>query len=252
MSVWSCGSPHCHTAGHDSRPRPDQDFRGQRGTRQHSSPLGQSEGLLAAGISSPHGHFEPVLFGFSCGIRMPSSKDVHHGRRRRRRRGVRRRHQSGSGLLGYPGHTIRWMFDAWREGNDPLKGLEKTPPLHDIFYRIKGPAVADVIANFVERYNGASIPHADVTSDAVPPVTADQIPQVPNGIEVQVLRTIAPNDLPRDTEWRQGNQGSLSERVEWPPGKEVWFISKTNTFSTTGLFPRFMRLPNEGPRLSRS
>ena len=28
------------------------------------------------------------------------------------------------------------------------KGLEKVPPLHDIFYRIKGPAVADVLANF--------------------------------------------------------------------------------------------------------
>ena len=49
-------------------------------------------------------------------------------------------------------------------GKDPIKGLEETPPLHDIFYRIKGPAVGDVLANFVERYNGASIPHADVTS----------------------------------------------------------------------------------------
>lgn len=55
----------------------------------------------------------------------------------------------------------------------PLKWLEKNPPLHDIFYRIKGPAVCDVLANFVERYNGASIPHADVTSYAVSPVTAD-------------------------------------------------------------------------------
>jgi phosphatidylserine/phosphatidylglycerophosphate/cardiolipin synthase-like enzyme len=75
----------------------------------------------------------------------------------------------------------------------PLKWLEQNPPLHDIFYRIKGPAVGDVLANFVERYIGATIPHANVTSYVVAPVTADQIPPVPDGIEVQVLRTIAPN-----------------------------------------------------------
>jgi phosphatidylserine/phosphatidylglycerophosphate/cardiolipin synthase-like enzyme len=53
--------------------------------------------------------------------------------------------------------------------------------------------VGDVLANFVERYNNATIPHADVTSYVVAPVTPDQIPPVPDGIEVQVLRTIAPN-----------------------------------------------------------
>ena len=84
-----------------------------------------------------------------------------------------------------------------RQGTDPFEGLEKTPPLHDIFYRIKGPAVGDVLANFVERYNGASIPHKDVTSNVVPTVTADPIPQVANGIEVQVVRTIAPKTYPR-------------------------------------------------------
>ncbi len=51
------------------------------------------------------------------------------------------------------------MFDVGRveKGKDLLKGLEDVPPLHDIFYKIKGPAIADVLANFVERYNGASI-----------------------------------------------------------------------------------------------
>jgi phosphatidylserine/phosphatidylglycerophosphate/cardiolipin synthase-like enzyme len=44
-----------------------------------------------------------------------------------------------------------------KKANDLIKALEETPPLHDIFYKIKGPAVQDVIANFVERYNGASI-----------------------------------------------------------------------------------------------
>jgi phosphatidylserine/phosphatidylglycerophosphate/cardiolipin synthase-like enzyme len=86
----------------------------------------------------------------------------------------------------------------------PLKWLEKNPPLHDIFYRIKGPAVGDVLANFVERYNGASIPYANVTSYVVPPVTADKIPLVPDGIEVQVLRTIAPKTYPALPKGDQG------------------------------------------------
>ena len=37
-------------------------------------------------------------------------------------------------------------------GQDPLQGLEETPPLHDNFYQIKGPAVGDVLANFVEPF----------------------------------------------------------------------------------------------------
>jgi phosphatidylserine/phosphatidylglycerophosphate/cardiolipin synthase-like enzyme len=81
-------------------------------------------------------------------------------------------------------------------GKNLLQGLEDKPPLHDIFYKINGPVVGDVLANFVERYNGANIPHADVTSNVAAPVTADQIPPVPNGIEVQVLRTIAPKTYP--------------------------------------------------------
>lgn len=90
--------------------------------------------------------------------------------------------------------TAHDPLDARRveKGAEPLKGLETTPPLHDIFYKIKGPAVADVLSNFVERYNGASDPHRDVTQDAVPPVTADQIPPIEGGVSAQILRTIAP------------------------------------------------------------
>jgi phosphatidylserine/phosphatidylglycerophosphate/cardiolipin synthase-like enzyme len=86
----------------------------------------------------------------------------------------------------------------------PLQWLEKNPPLHDIFYQIRGPAIGDVLANFVERFNGASIPHANVTSFVVPPVSPDQIPKVPEGIEVQVLRTIAPNTYPALPKGDQG------------------------------------------------
>src|SRR5208337_4369495 len=78
-------------------------------------------------------------------------------------------------------------------GEDLRKGLEENPPLHDIFYKIKGPAVADVFANFVERYNGASIPYSDLTSDVDRSITPDQIP---DGIEVQVVRTIASKTYP--------------------------------------------------------
>ncbi len=90
-------------------------------------------------------------------------------------------------------------------GEDPLKGLEENPPLHDIFYKIRGPAVADVLANFVERYNGATIPYTGLAFDAVSPVTAEQIPELPGGIEVQVGRTIAPKAY--QTTKEHGEQG---------------------------------------------
>jgi phosphatidylserine/phosphatidylglycerophosphate/cardiolipin synthase-like enzyme len=84
---------------------------------------------------------------------------------------------------------VEWKWPYPLKGD---KGLEKIPPLHDIFYRIKGPAVGDVLDNFCQRYNGATIPYADVTSYVVAPITPDQIIPLPGGLEVQVLRTIAP------------------------------------------------------------
>jgi phosphatidylserine/phosphatidylglycerophosphate/cardiolipin synthase-like enzyme len=78
----------------------------------------------------------------------------------------------------------------------PIKGLEEKPPLHDVFYKIKGPAVGDVLANFIERYNGANIRLENKTTDAEIPFTAKHIPPVPGGMEIQVLRTIAPDTYP--------------------------------------------------------
>jgi hypothetical protein len=43
-----------------------------------------------------------------------------------------------------------------------------------------------------------------VTSDVVAPVTAEQIPQAPDGIEVQVVRTIAPKTYPSLPDGEQG------------------------------------------------
>lgn len=144
---------------------------------------------------SPHGHFEPVLLDF------PAEMGCHHQKTYMM--------DDGEGdVVAFVGgiNPVQAYWDTpthdsldvrrVAKGKDLLKGLEETPPLHDIFYRIKGPTVGDVIANFVERYNGASIRYANVTSDAVAPVTADQIRQVPGGIEVQVLRTIAPDTYP--------------------------------------------------------
>ncbi len=104
-----------------------------------------------------------------------------------------------------------------RQGTDPFEGLEKTPPLHDIFYRIKGPAVGDVLANFVERYNGASIPHKDVTSNVVPTVTADPIPQVANGIEVQVC-----GRSPRRLTQERGLEGLCLSCFRWCGSSFRW------------------------------
>jgi phosphatidylserine/phosphatidylglycerophosphate/cardiolipin synthase-like enzyme len=152
---------------------------------------------------SPHNHFEPFPLDF------PAALGCHHQK-------TYIMDDGGNGWVAFVGgiNPVQAYWDTPKhdsldfrrveQGQDRLKGLEKTPPLHDIFYRIKGPAVADVLANFIERYNGASIRHADVTSDAVPPVTADQIPPLSDGIEVQVLRTIAPDTYPAT---RNGDRG---------------------------------------------
>jgi len=144
---------------------------------------------------SPHGHFEPFYLDF------PAELGCHHQK-------TYIMDDGDGGIVAFVGgiNPVQSYWDTpahdsldvrrVARGKDPLKGLEETPPLHDIFYRIKGPAVADVLANFVERYNGASIPHKEVTSDAVSKVIADQIPPVTNGIEVQVVRTIAPKTYP--------------------------------------------------------
>jgi phosphatidylserine/phosphatidylglycerophosphate/cardiolipin synthase-like enzyme len=153
---------------------------------------------------SPHDHFEPFRLDF------PAELGCHHQK-------TYIMDDGGGSVVAFVGgiNPVQAYWDTSKHDSldvrrvargidDQLKELEKTPPLHDIFYRIKGPAVADVLANFVERYNGASIPHADVTSDAVSPVTTDQIPQVANGIEVQVLRTIAPNTYPATPDGDRG------------------------------------------------
>lgn len=66
-----------------------------------------------------------------------------------------------------------------------------TLPLHDLFARIEGPAVADVEANFVERWNGATFKASPadlaVASAALPPAS---------GTPIQILRTIAPHTYP--------------------------------------------------------
>ena len=130
---------------------------------------------------SPHGHFEPFYLDF------PAELGCHHQK-------TYIMDDGDGGIVAFVGgiNPVQSYWDTpahdsldvrrVARGKDPLKGLDETPPLHDIFYKIKGPAVADVLANFVERYNGASIPHKEVTSDAVSKVTADQIPPVTNGI----------------------------------------------------------------------
>ena len=144
---------------------------------------------------SPHGHFVPFYLNF------PPQLGCHHQK-------VYIMDDGDDGVLAFIGgiNPVQAYWDTpahdsldvrrLAPGPDLLKGLEKTPPLHDIFYRIKGPAVADVHANFVERYNGASIPCREVTSDVVSTVNAEQIPPVADGVEVQVVRTIAPGAYP--------------------------------------------------------
>jgi len=134
-------------------------------------------------------------------------------------------------------------------GEDLLKGLEENPPLHDIFYKIRGPAVADVLANFVERYNGASIAHKDVTSDVVAPVKAEQIPEVPGGIEVQVVRTIAPKTY--ETTREHGEQGIRElyfNMLEAADAKTLIYI-ENQYFFDIGIVKRIHDAANRGAKV---
>jgi phosphatidylserine/phosphatidylglycerophosphate/cardiolipin synthase-like enzyme len=133
-------------------------------------------------------------------------------------------------------------------GEDLLKGLQDNPPLHDIFYKIRGPAVADVLANFVERYNGASIPYKG-TSDVVAPVTADQIPHVPDGIEVQVVRTIAPKTYPRTKEHgEQGIRELYFNMLEDADAKTLIYI-ENQYFYDIGIVKRIHKAAEDGAKV---
>ena len=158
----------------------------------------------------PHGRFEPVFLPFPAGF------GCHHQK-------TYIMDDGADGVVAFVGgiNPVQSYWDTplhdsldvrrVARGLDPLKGLEKTPPLHDIFYKIRGPAAGDVIANFVERYNGASLP-AGTTSNVKPPFMADLIPEVPNGIQVQVLRTIAPNTYSKT---QSGDRGIRGLYLKW-------------------------------------
>lgn len=77
------------------------------------------------------------------------------------------------------------VTDAARR--EQLRQAPTNLPLHDIFASFGGPAVADVEANFVERWNGASMPGSAPTLIVSPP---GQPPT--GGVQIQIVRTIAP------------------------------------------------------------
>jgi phosphatidylserine/phosphatidylglycerophosphate/cardiolipin synthase-like enzyme len=157
----------------------------------------------AGWYESPQGHFEPVFLAF------PSALGCHHQK-------TYVMDDGADGVVAFVGgiNPVQAYWDTPHHDSldarrvemkhDQIKGLEDNPPLHDIFYRITGPVVGDVIANFVERYNGASFPHANATSDVVAPIVADLIPPLTDGIELQVLRTIAPHTY---STTRNGDRG---------------------------------------------
>ena len=70
-------------------------------------------------------------------------------------------------------------------------------PLHDLFARFTGPAVADVEANFVERWNGAA------TRDGANLSVDVRAAEAPKGAQIQVLRTIAPHTYPQSPRGEQ-------------------------------------------------
>jgi phosphatidylserine/phosphatidylglycerophosphate/cardiolipin synthase-like enzyme len=81
------------------------------------------------------------------------------------------------------------VTDATRR--EQLRQAATNLPLHDMFASFGGPAVADVEANFVERWNGASVPNSTPALIASPP---GQPPS--DGAPIQIVRTIAPETYP--------------------------------------------------------
>ncbi len=81
-------------------------------------------------------------------------------------------------------------------------------PLHDVFARFDGSAAADVEANFVERWNGATERSGpDLTATAVADAGAS------GGALIQVLRTIAPNTYPHTAAGEQSIKEAMLNAI---------------------------------------
>ncbi|MGO9372880.1 MAG: phospholipase D-like domain-containing protein [Syntrophobacteraceae bacterium] len=188
-----------------------------------------------------------------CYLLFPSELSCHHQK-------TYIMDDGGDGYLAFVGgiNPVQFYWDTQdhnvfnkgrvKFGEDPLKGLEENPPLHDIFYKIRGPAVADVLANFVERYNGASIPKG-LAFDEVSPVTAEKIPEVPGGIEVQVVRTIAPKTYKTTKEHgEQGIRELYFNMLEAADAKTLIYI-ENQYFFDIGIVKRIHDAANRGAKV---
>jgi phosphatidylserine/phosphatidylglycerophosphate/cardiolipin synthase-like enzyme len=78
------------------------------------------------------------------------------------------------------------------------KSCSTALPLHDVFSRFTGPSVLDVEANFVERWNGATVKTSalDLAPGAAPADPA-------SATRLQVVRTIAPSTYPHTASGEQ-------------------------------------------------
>lgn len=95
------------------------------------------------------------------------------------RPGVKRRWDRGVGP--YIHHQKSWMIDdAGFVGGINLTAKALTR--HDAYVELRGPCAADVARNFVERWNGASEPHA---GDDLPPLSTELAPCGPSRVQIQ-------------------------------------------------------------------
>jgi phosphatidylserine/phosphatidylglycerophosphate/cardiolipin synthase-like enzyme len=78
------------------------------------------------------------------------------------------------------------------ERRTALAASHQTLPYHDTFARVAGPAVGDVEANFIERWNGATDKGA--SPDLAP--SAPPAPSAEEDIPIQIVRTIPANTYP--------------------------------------------------------
>ncbi|MBS0541386.1 MAG: phosphatidylserine/phosphatidylglycerophosphate/cardiolipin synthase family protein [Proteobacteria bacterium] len=95
------------------------------------------------------------------------------------RAGVKRRWDRAAGA--YAHHQKSWMIDdAGFVGGINLTAIAMTR--HDAYVEVNGPCAADVAHNFVQRWNGASEPHAE---DDLPLLPAVLAPCGPSQVQIQ-------------------------------------------------------------------
>lgn len=115
-------------------------------------------------------------------------------------------------------------------------------PYHDTFARFEGPAVADVEANFLERWNGAT----NKSSAPDLPPSARSAPGMGTSVPIQIVRTIPPDTYPHtaagETSVREAMLNLISGARESIYFENQYFFDERVTAAIRGAAERGVRV----------